>query len=72
MGGAEITVNEGTRVVVEGIGIMGGYAGPRRGAAADDDPQAPVVRVRGVAIMGGVTVTRKGMPGESRRRQLRS
>jgi hypothetical protein len=62
MGGAEITVNEGTRVVVEGIGIMGGYAGPRRGAAADDDPQAPVVRVRGVAIMGGVTVTRKGMP----------
>jgi hypothetical protein len=41
---------------------MGGYAGPRRGAAADDDPQAPVVRVRGVAIMGGVTVTRKGMP----------
>lgn len=68
MGGAEITVNEGTRVVVEGIGIMGGYAGPRRGAAADDDPQAPIVRVRGVAIMGGVTVTRKGMPGGAARR----
>lgn len=59
MGGAEITVNEGTRVVVEGVGIMGGYAGPRHAADADGDPAAPVVRIRGVAIMGGVNVTRK-------------
>jgi len=59
MGGAEITVNEGTRVVVEGVGIMGGYAGPRHATEADDDPDAPVVRIRGVAIMGGVNVSRK-------------
>jgi hypothetical protein len=59
MGGAEITVNEQTRVVLEGVGIMGGYTGPRHGAPADDDPDAPVVRVRGVAVMGGVSVSRK-------------
>lgn len=59
MGGAEITVNEGTRVVVEGVGIMGGYAGPRHATEADEDPEAPLVRIRGVAIMGGVNVTRK-------------
>jgi hypothetical protein len=59
MGGAEITVNEGTRVVVEGVGIMGGYSGPRHATEADDDPDAPLVRIRGVAIMGGVNVSRK-------------
>lgn len=59
VGGAEITVSEGTRVVVEGVGIMGGYAGPRHATDADNDPSAPLVRIRGVAIMGGVNVTRK-------------
>ncbi|HET8561330.1 MAG TPA: DUF1707 domain-containing protein [Marmoricola sp.] len=70
MGGAEITVNEGTRVVVEGIGIMGGYAGPSRAAEVDQDPDAPVVRVRGVALMGGVNVSRKPLPGSVRDREL--
>jgi hypothetical protein len=63
MGGAEITVNEGTRVVVEGVGIMGGYSGPRHATEADDDPDAPLVRIRGVAIMGGVNVSRKRARG---------
>ena len=70
MGGAEIIVNEGTRVVVEGVGIMGGYAGPSRAAEVDRDRDAPVVRVRGVAIMGGVDVSRKPLPDGGRDRQL--
>ncbi|MBW9214441.1 DUF1707 domain-containing protein [Mumia sp. zg.B53] len=57
MGGAQITVNPTTRVVVEGIGIMGGFSGPR-----DDSevaPGAPTVRVRGFALWGGVGVVRR-------------
>ncbi|WP_262851252.1 DUF1707 SHOCT-like domain-containing protein [Mumia quercus] len=57
MGGAEIVVAPTTRVVMEGIGIMGGFSGPR-----DDSevrPDAPTLRVKGVAFWGGVTVSRK-------------
>lgn len=57
MGGAEIVVAPSTRVVMEGIGIMGDFSGPK-----DDSevrPDAPTLRVRGVAFWGGVTVSRK-------------
>lgn len=60
-GGIEIKAPHDIRVVVDGVGIMGGFEGPR-----DEAPVEGVVTVRvtGVAIMGGVEVKRKG-PGAS-------
>ena len=71
MGGASILVNPHTHVVVEGTGIMGGYAGPSGLTPAELDETSPVVRVRGVAIWGGVSVERKPLPGGSLRRRSR-
>lgn len=68
MGGAEIVVGPHTHVIVEGIGIMGGYAGPSERTPAELDASSPTVRVRGVAIWGGVSVERKPMPGAGRKR----
>jgi hypothetical protein len=68
MGGADITVNQHTQVILEGTGIMGGYAGPADHQAPELDADSPVVRVRGFALMGGVNVSRKPIPGDARRR----
>lgn len=71
MGGASITVDEHTRVVMEGMGIMGGYAGPSAHEPTEFDEDSVTLRVRGVAIMGGVGVQRKPRPlppYESRKR----
>lgn len=57
MGGAEIVVGPSTVVIMEGIGIMGGFTGPERPTQQVDDPV--IVRVRGIALMGGVTVKRR-------------
>lgn len=63
MGGIEIIVPEGVRVVCEGIGIMGAFD-----QSVDKEVQirpttlpaeAPVVRVGGVAFMGGISVVVK-------------
>lgn len=59
MGGASVVVGPHTRVVMEGVGIMGGYSGPSGLVDAELDDSSPVVRVRGVAIWGGVSVERK-------------
>jgi hypothetical protein len=59
MGGAQITVNPQTNVIMEGTGIMGGYSGPSGSQPARLTPGSPTVRVRGVAIMGGVSVERR-------------
>lgn len=59
MGGAEIIVNPRTHVIVEGIGIMGGYSGPHGTVPEELDADSPVLRVRGFALMGGVNVRRK-------------
>jgi hypothetical protein len=59
LGGADITVNPHTHVIIEGTGIMGGYSGPSERAPAELDADSPIVRIRGVAILGGVSVTRK-------------
>jgi hypothetical protein len=64
MGGATIIVNRSTHVVVHGVGIMGGYSGPRSDPELQLTAESPVVHVKGVAIMGGVSVVRKRMPGE--------
>jgi hypothetical protein len=71
MGGAQITVGPHTHVIVEGIGIMGGYSGPDNRTPPELDASSPTVRVRGVAIWGGVSVDRKPMPGEGRRLRRR-
>jgi hypothetical protein len=59
MGGASIVVGPEVDVVMEGIGIMGGYAGPSTKVAAELTADSPVLRVKGVAIWGGVSVERK-------------
>ena len=64
LGGIDIYVNARTQVVVDGVGIMGGFDQARDRVAPEIDADSPVVRVKGVALMGGVTVTRKPMPGE--------
>lgn len=69
MGGVEITVNAWTHVIVDGIGIMGGFTQARDKVEPELDRSSPTVRVKGVALMGGVNVTRKPMPGEKRRRR---
>jgi hypothetical protein len=66
MGGADITVNPYTQVIMEGTGIMGGYAGPSDRHAPELGADSPVVRVRGFALMGGVSVSRKRVPGDAR------
>jgi hypothetical protein len=71
MGGAQITVGPHTHVIVEGIGIMGGYSGPDDRTPPELDAGSPTVRVRGVAIWGVVSVDRKPMPGEGRRLRRR-
>ncbi len=69
-GGVDIVVNAGTRVLVDGVGIMGGFDQARDRVPADLGVDSPVVRVTGFALMGGVTVKRRPMPGETRRRLL--
>ncbi len=64
MAGVDIVVNPWTRVVVEGIGIMGDFSEARSKVEAELTPDSPVVRVRGLALMAGVSVKRKAMPGE--------
>ncbi|WP_104107955.1 DUF1707 domain-containing protein [Nocardioides sp. 616] len=63
-GGIDVLVNAGTRVIVDGVGIMGAFEQGRDKVAPDIGPDAPVVRVKGFALMGAVSVTRKAMPGE--------
>lgn len=66
MGGANITVNRSTNVIVHGVGIMGGYSAPRSDADVHLTADSPTVHIKGVAIMGGVSVVRKRMPGEDK------
>jgi DUF1707 SHOCT-like domain len=56
MGGVDITVPMDVRVVVDGIGILGGFD---QSDSYEPAPGAPVVRVKGAALMGGVAVKRK-------------
>ncbi len=56
MGGVEVIVPPDIAVMVDGLGLMGGFdEAPSTQAPA---PGAPLVRVTGVAIMGGVSVRR--------------
>ena len=68
--GIDIVVNEFTHVIVDGVGILGGFDHARDKVAPVLGPDSPTVRVKGVALMAGVTVQRKPRPGTSRRRRL--
>ena len=70
MAGIDIYVDARTHVIVEGVGIMGAFDQGRDKVPAEVTADSPVVRVKGVGLMAGVTVTRKGPPGERRRRIL--
>jgi len=61
MGGADIKVAPDVHVIMEGVGIMGGYSGPGGGAEVRAD--SPVLRVKGFALMGGVSVSRRPARG---------
>ncbi len=60
MGGIEIVVPEGVRVICDGVGLMGGFGTSVDKKAvvqpASLPDNAPVVRINGLAIMGGVSV----------------
>jgi hypothetical protein len=66
--GIDIIVNEFTHVIVDGIGIMGGYEQARDKVAPAIGPNSPVVRVKGLSLMAGVSVQRKPMPGQKPKR----
>lgn len=70
MGGIDVIVNEHTRVVVEGVGIMGTFDQARDKVEPRLTDDSPIVRVRGMAIMGAVTVVRKGPPRRRRSKSL--
>lgn len=60
MGGIDVIVPEGVRVICDGIGVMGGFDASvdKRTLVrpAELPADAPVVRVSGLALMGGVSV----------------
>ena len=58
-GGIDIRVGPSTKVVVDGVGIMGGFAQSADEIDAELDEHSPVLRVTGVALMGGVNVQRR-------------
>lgn len=59
MGGCEIIVDDHTRVIMEGIGIMGGFSEASGNTLPRLSDDSPVVRIRGLAVWGGVAVFRK-------------
>jgi len=61
--GVDIVVNAHTRVVVDGVGIMGDFSQGRDKVEPQIGPGSPVVRVTGFALMAGVSVRRRPMPG---------
>ncbi len=64
--GIDITVNEFTHVIVDGVGIMGGFDHAADKVEPQLGPDSPVLRVKGFALMAGVTVQRKPMPSKSK------
>jgi len=71
MAGIDIYVNAQTRIVCEGVGIMGTFGEGRHRVEAELHAGSPTVRVKGMALMGAVDVTRRPMPGEKKKRLLR-
>jgi Domain of unknown function (DUF1707) len=60
MGEVKVVVGAGTRILVEGFGVMGDFSEQRPEVPFDPSAGGPLVRVRGLALMGSVQVQRKG------------
>src|SRR3954451_7609539 len=58
MGEVTVVVGAGTRVLVEGFGVMGDFSEQRPKVPFDPSAGGPLVRVRGLALMGSVAVQR--------------
>ncbi len=67
MGGVEIIVPDDITVIVDGIGIMGGF--DESGQPTDLAPGGVTVRVTGLAFWGGVEVKRKPRKPSKRNRK---
>ncbi|GAB3409114.1 DUF1707 SHOCT-like domain-containing protein [Flindersiella endophytica] len=65
MGGVSITVPEDVDVLVNGVGIMGGFEGSGAETSIPSGNR-PIVRVTGFAFWGGVDVKRKPPKGQKR------
>ena len=63
MGGVDIVVPDDLTVMVDGAGILGGFADSTKRSTPAPPPGAPVVRVKGMALFGGVSVSRKPRRG---------
>ncbi len=70
MAGVEVIVDAYTRVIVEGVGIMGSFSEARARVDAELGADSPVVRLKGLALMSGVEIKRKPPAGEKIRRLL--
>lgn len=69
-GSVDVCVNAHTRVVVDGVGVMGSFDQTRDKVEPVLGPDSPVVRLTGLALMGTVTVKRRATPGPSKRHML--
>lgn len=65
MGGVTITVPEDVDVLVNGVGIMGGFEGSGAETSIPSGNR-PLVRVTGLAFWGGVDVKRKPPKGQKK------
>ncbi|WP_299528137.1 DUF1707 domain-containing protein [uncultured Streptomyces sp.] len=68
MGGIGVVVPPDVHLVVNGIGLLGGFD-QRTKDEAEPAPDAPRVRVTGLALLGGVGVDRKWSKAERQRRK---
>jgi len=55
LAGAKIVVPRGVKVVVRGVGILGGFK-DCEDTAASNQMKAPVIEIQGVSILGGVDI----------------
>jgi hypothetical protein len=69
MGGVDIVVPHGVRVINNTSGILGGA--DLHGTDQLTDPNAPVVRLTGTCMLGGVDVKAKGPKRKKKSRKDR-
>lgn len=73
MGGIDVTVPPDVRVRVTGVGIMGGFDGPKNEVTEDElPPDAPTLVIKGIALMGGVGVQVKPRKDPDKRKSKKS
>jgi hypothetical protein len=64
MGGVEIIVDQFTRVIMEGSGVMGSFTTAPGNTKPELTDASPVVRVQGTAFWGSVAVYRKRLKSD--------